>query len=120
MPVVQNTEATAEIARRVAIPWTRPGTETNPEYALVPELTSATPSTGVHLGSNVTSAIVGKGFQPGAVVKVGGIAMATTYTSPTSLSALVSMAAFPSAATVPLVVVGQDGLSSDPVNFVLT
>jgi hypothetical protein len=119
MPTTQNTEADNEIPRRVSLPRSRPGTETNPEYALVPQLTSATPATGVHAGSNVSSAIVGKGFQPGCVVKVNGVAQATTYTSPTALTATVSMAGTV-AGTVPLVVTAQNGLSSDPVNFVIT
>jgi hypothetical protein len=116
---VTNAAADTELTRRVSLPWPKPGYEPNPEYSLLPVLTSATPSTGVHAGSNVTSAIVGKGFEPGAKVYLGTVQQATTYTSFTSLSATVSMAGL-TAGTLPLTVRNPNGLSSDPVNFVVT
>lgn len=116
---VQNAAADTEITRRIAVPWPDLNLVTNPNYALVPSLTSSTPATGVHAGSGVAVTIVGDRFLPGAQIVVDGVPQATTYVSKTGLTGTVSMAGT-TAGTVPLVVRNQNLIETEPVDFVIT
>ena len=62
--------------------------EASGPYAGQPVLSSVTPNSAVQYGSSVTLSLVGKNLVPGCYVTFNGSPLATTYSDPTSLSAL--------------------------------
>ena len=88
---------------------------------LIPTLTSITPNSGVVGNGNTTIALLGTNFAATDQVLLNGTVIASTYTSPTTLSAVVP-ASFFSAVATGLITVHDtaSSLTTASVNFVVT
>lgn len=119
--IVQNAGADAEIARRVALPWPIPGTETGPWDTVVPVLTTVAPATGVHGGAVVPVTATGTLFVKGArVAHDGAIVSPSAWVSATSVTGSLPAASVPAAGSKSVVVVNPSGITSEPRTFVWT
>lgn len=74
-----------------------------------PTLASLNPNTGV-TGTSLSLTVTGTKFTADSVVKFGATSLATTFVSPTQLTA--TMAALPAAGTVQVTVTNTEGTSN--------
>jgi IPT/TIG domain len=95
-----------------------PGAGVDPPGAAAPDLVSIAPSTAVAGGADLTMIAIGTGFDAGSVITFDGFDLATTYTSPTELSATVTPGAAV-AGDVPVTVRSAAGESA-PQTFSFT
>lgn len=103
------------------IPIRRPGPESKHLYNPVPVVRDILPPVAVE-GTPVTLRIVGRGFTPGSVVKVGGRPSDTRWVSATELAATLTPQhmAMPGTFLVTVETPAPGGGASDPVEFIVT
>ena len=103
------------------IPIRRPGPESKHLYNPVPVVRDILPPVAVE-GTAVTLRIVGRGFTPGSVVKVGGRPSDTRWVSATELAATLTAQQTAAAGTLLVTVAtpAPGGGVSDPVEFIVT
>jgi hypothetical protein len=112
-PALPPSPATVSVeAASIALPAARGSASVTVRFP-APAISSVTPSP-LNTGS-FTLTINGSGFQSGAVAKLNGAALATTYVSSSRLTATGSTSATGSA--VPVVVVNPDGQASPAWNI---
>jgi uncharacterized repeat protein (TIGR03803 family) len=91
-------------------------------YAGQPSLKSITPNTAVQYNSSTPISLVGLNFVPGCYVTFNGSPLPTTYTDPTSLSAVVPASDLNSVGTFQVAVVNSQatGTTSNSLPFTVT
>lgn len=87
---------------------------------VAPAITSLNPSSVVVGEPSFTLRVLGTGFTVDSKIHFNGGEEPTTYVSPTELTTGVNMGTVTLPVTVPVVVVGSDGVSSDPASFEFT
>jgi IPT/TIG domain len=83
-------------------------------------LTSINPNTVVHPAPDTTITLTGTGFVSGAVAKSAATSLATTYVSPTELTAVVPADRLDAVASFSITVTNPGAPPSDPQTFTVT
>jgi uncharacterized protein (TIGR03437 family) len=101
--------------------YTVPGVASNRVLfsVLAPNLDSVTPASVRAASQDFVLTANGSGFFPGHMIRWNGLSLATTYISPTQLSAPVTAQLVKSAGTAAVTVVSPAGAASQSVNFAI-